>query len=162
MTWYDCQFWLAFCKIYSTLFYVFIFCLQYYSVGIAFHGYMKSPLGKHLSLYDEVPSGYQPCHMVERWKKPTFRGPSLPLYPEDEDRDGLRNVGFFTAQPFDPPDRPRELPHTQSPGKQQISYLSLCGLIKWPWFVILDKADECEVIWLVNMLCKQISRWGYV
>jgi hypothetical protein len=23
------------------------------------------------------------------------------LHPEDEDRDGLRNVGFLTAQPFD-------------------------------------------------------------
>jgi hypothetical protein len=42
-------------------------------------------------------------------------------YPEDEDRDGLRNVGFLTAQPFDPADSPRELHHTQSPGKQQIS-----------------------------------------
>jgi hypothetical protein len=41
-------------------------------------------------------------------------------YPEDEDRDGLRNVGIFTAQPFDPADSPREH-HTQSPGKQQIS-----------------------------------------
>jgi hypothetical protein len=40
-------------------------------------------------------------------------------YPENEDRDGLRNVGFFTAQPFDPADSPREL-HRQSPGKQQI------------------------------------------
>jgi hypothetical protein len=39
-----------------------------------------------------------------------------------EDRDGLRNVGFFTAQPFDPADSPRELHHTQSPGKQQISF----------------------------------------
>jgi len=41
---------------------------------------------------------------------------------EDEDRDGLRNVGFLTAQPFDPADIPRKLHHTQSPGKQQISY----------------------------------------
>jgi hypothetical protein len=40
---------------------------------------------------------------------------------EDEDRDGLRNVGFFTAQPFDPADSPRELHHIQSSGKQQIS-----------------------------------------
>jgi hypothetical protein len=31
------------------------------------------------------------------------------------------SVGFFTAQPFDPADSPRELHHTQSPGKQQIS-----------------------------------------
>jgi hypothetical protein len=30
-------------------------------------------------------------------------------HPEDEDRDGLRNVDFFTAQPFDPVDSPREL-----------------------------------------------------
>jgi hypothetical protein len=37
------------------------------------------------------------------------------------DIDGLRNVGFFTAQPFDPAGSPRELHHTQSPGKQQIS-----------------------------------------
>jgi hypothetical protein len=31
-------------------------------------------------------------------------------------------VGFLTAQPYDPADSPRELHHTQSPGKQQISY----------------------------------------
>jgi hypothetical protein len=31
------------------------------------------------------------------------------------------NIGFFTAQPFDPADSPRELHHTQSLGKQQIS-----------------------------------------
>jgi hypothetical protein len=31
------------------------------------------------------------------------------------------NVGFLTAQPFDPANSPRELHHTQSPGKQQIS-----------------------------------------
>jgi hypothetical protein len=43
---------------------------------------------------------------------------------EDEDRDGLRNVGFLTAQPFDPAGSPRELHHTQSPGKQQISFQS--------------------------------------
>jgi hypothetical protein len=57
-------------------------------------------------------------------KKPTFRRPYLPCHdknPEDEDRDGLRNVGFFTAQSFDPADSPRKLHHTQSPGKQQIS-----------------------------------------
>jgi hypothetical protein len=29
--------------------------------------------------------------------------------------------GFLTAQPFDLADSPRELHHTQSPGKQQIS-----------------------------------------
>jgi hypothetical protein len=46
-------------------------------------------------------------------------------YPEDEDRDGLRNVGFFTAQPFDLADSPRELHHTQSPGKQSISFIEL-------------------------------------
>jgi hypothetical protein len=37
------------------------------------------------------------------------------------DRDGLRNVGFLTAQPFALADSLRELHHTQSPGKQQIS-----------------------------------------
>jgi hypothetical protein len=34
------------------------------------------------------------------------------LVREDEDRDGLRNVGFFTAQPFDPADSPRKLHRT--------------------------------------------------
>jgi hypothetical protein len=43
------------------------------------------------------------------------------LVCEDEDRDGLRNVGLLTAQPFYLADSPRELHHTQSPGKQQIS-----------------------------------------
>jgi hypothetical protein len=33
----------------------------------------------------------------------------------------LRDVGFLTAQPFDPADSLRELHHTQLPGKQQIS-----------------------------------------
>jgi len=32
-------------------------------------------------------------------------------YPEDEDRNDLRNVGLLTAQPFYPADRPRELHH---------------------------------------------------
>jgi hypothetical protein len=41
-------------------------------------------------------------------KKPTFQRPPLSS-AEDEDRDGLRNVGFFTAQPFDLADSPREL-----------------------------------------------------
>jgi len=44
-------------------------------------------------------------------------------HPEDEDRDGLRNVGFFTVQPLDLADRPRELHFTQSPGKQQILHM---------------------------------------
>jgi hypothetical protein len=29
--------------------------------------------------------------------------------PEDEDGDGLRNVGLFTVQPLDPADNPKEL-----------------------------------------------------
>jgi hypothetical protein len=33
------------------------------------------------------------------------------LSGEDEDRDGLRNVGFFAAQPFDPAYIPRKLHH---------------------------------------------------
>jgi hypothetical protein len=33
------------------------------------------------------------------------------ISPEDEDRVGLRNVGFLTAQPFDPADSPRKLHH---------------------------------------------------
>jgi hypothetical protein len=64
--------------------------------------------------YDEVPSGYQPGQRVERWKIQRFEDhlcprPQYPEYPEDEDTDGLPNVGFFTAQPFDPADSPREL-----------------------------------------------------
>jgi hypothetical protein len=31
---------------------------------------------------------------------------------EDEDRDGLRNVGFLTTQPLDPADSPRKLHHS--------------------------------------------------
>jgi hypothetical protein len=42
--------------------------------------------------------------------------------PEDEDRDGLQNIGFFTAQPFDPADNLREFHHTHLPEKQQISF----------------------------------------
>jgi hypothetical protein len=55
----------------------------------------------------------------------------LDQYPENEDRNGLRNVGFFTAQPFDPADSPRELHHIKSPGKQQISnYRNFAGALK--------------------------------
>jgi hypothetical protein len=46
--------------------------------------------------------------------------PTIIRYPEDEDRDGLRNVGLLTAQPFYLADSPKELNHTRSPGKQQI------------------------------------------
>jgi hypothetical protein len=41
-------------------------------------------------------------------------------HPEDEVRDGLRNVAFFTVQPLEPADGPKELHYTQSPGKHQI------------------------------------------
>jgi hypothetical protein len=67
-----------------------------------------------LTEYDEVLSGYQPGQMVEWWANQHFcprpQG-TVWLYPEDEDRDGLRNIGFLTAQPFDPADSPRELHH---------------------------------------------------
>jgi hypothetical protein len=32
---------------------------------------------------------------------------------EDEDREGLQNVGFFTVQPLDLADSPRELHNTR-------------------------------------------------
>jgi hypothetical protein len=48
-----------------------------------------------------------------------FSQPLPDKYPEDEARDGLRNVGFLTAQPFDPADSPRKL--DQSLGAQKIS-----------------------------------------
>jgi hypothetical protein len=47
--------------------------------------------------YDEVLSGYQPGQMVE-----------------DEDGDGLRNIGLLTARPFDLADSPRELHQTST------------------------------------------------
>jgi hypothetical protein len=40
-----------------------------------------------------------------------LRVPQSDKYPEDEDRNGLRNVGLLTAQPFDPADSPRKLHH---------------------------------------------------
>jgi hypothetical protein len=61
----------------------------------------------------------------EKKKKKRFEDHLCPRpirpVPEDEDTDGLWNVGFFTVQPFDPAESPRELRHTQSSGKQQIS-----------------------------------------
>jgi len=54
-------------------------------------------------------------------RKLTLRRPSLTAFPEDEDRDVLRKVGFLTSQTIDPADNPRKLHHTQSPGKQYIS-----------------------------------------
>jgi hypothetical protein len=75
---------------------------------------------------DEVLLGYQPGQIVERWKNQRF-----------VDRDGLRNVGFFTAQPFDPADSPRELHHTQSLEKQQIS-CNITSFVKiWPQLMTL-------------------------
>jgi hypothetical protein len=56
--------------------------------------------------YGEVLSGYQPGQMVERLANQRFED------PEEEDRDGVRNVGLLSAQPFDPADSPRELHHT--------------------------------------------------
>jgi len=56
--------------------------------------------------------------------------------PEDEDRDGLRNVGFLTAQPFDPADSPRELDH-----KKYISFLSHYVLPAFHhYFILYDQA----------------------
>jgi hypothetical protein len=40
-------------------------------------------------------------------------------HTEEEDKDGLQNIGFFHIQPLDSADSLRELHHTQSPGKQQ-------------------------------------------
>jgi hypothetical protein len=57
--------------------------------------FLSTPFSNTLN-YDEVLSGYQLSQMV-----------------------------FFTAQPFDPADSLRELHHTHSPGKQQISLPSV-------------------------------------
>jgi hypothetical protein len=57
-------------------------------------------------------------------KKPMFQRTT-----EDEDRDGLQNIGFLTAQPFDLADSPRKLHHTQSPGKHQISLVTRVFLV---------------------------------
>jgi len=76
------------------------------------------PVASNQQIYinDEVLSGYQPGQMVERWKNKRFE------YPGDEDRDGLRNVGFLPLNHLTA-DSPRGLHHTQTPGKQQISNL---------------------------------------
>jgi hypothetical protein len=47
------------------------------------------------------------------------------IWNEDEDRDGLQNVGFFPIQPLDPVDSPRELHYIQLPGKQQILQITI-------------------------------------
>jgi hypothetical protein len=89
--------------------------------------------------------------MVQRWKNQRFEDHLCPL-PQGTSLIMVgknilskfipgpvclhkRSVGGFnghfariTAQPFDPADSPRELLHTQSPGKQQIS-LSLHNVI---------------------------------
>jgi hypothetical protein len=46
------------------------------------------------TMYNKIFSGHKPCQMVLN-------------YPEDEDRDGPRNVGFFAIQPFDAAGTPR-------------------------------------------------------
>jgi hypothetical protein len=66
------------------------------------------------AMYDEVLSGYQPGQMVERWANQRFENHLCP-------RPQGTNVGLLTAQPFDSADSPRELHHTRSSGKQQIS-----------------------------------------
>jgi hypothetical protein len=40
--------------------------------------------------------------------------------PENEDRDGLRNVGLYKTEPPHPADNPRKLHYTHLPGKHQI------------------------------------------
>jgi hypothetical protein len=45
--------------------------------------------------------------------------------------------GELTTQPFDPADSPRELHHTQSPGKQQISQLKSIHINQSDSIVIL-------------------------
>jgi hypothetical protein len=56
--------------------------------------------------------------MVERRENQRFEDHLCP-------RPQGTSLIFFTAQPFDPADSPKELHHTQSPGKQQISYITL-------------------------------------
>jgi len=46
--------------------------------------------------------------------------PQLCHNPEDEGRDGPRNVGLFTVQPLNPADNPKKLHHNHLPGKRQI------------------------------------------
>jgi hypothetical protein len=58
-------------------------------------------------MYNKIFSGYQPRQMVEWRKNQRFEehlcprpedtevSTSVLQYPEDEDRDGPRNVGFF-------------------------------------------------------------------
>jgi hypothetical protein len=40
--------------------------------------------------------------------------------PEDEGRDGLRNVGLYKTEPPHPADSPRKMYYTHLPGKHQI------------------------------------------
>jgi hypothetical protein len=82
--------------------------------------------------YNKNFSGYQPRQVVE-WRKTNISRtmsilvlrvlkwlefPSVsyiyqPLqYPEDEDGDGPRNVGFFTIQPLDAAGSPRRFCYT--------------------------------------------------
>jgi hypothetical protein len=49
--------------------------------------------------YSKVLLGYQLGHVVEWWKN---------QQPEDKDRNGLWNIGFFTIQPLDLADSLRE------------------------------------------------------
>jgi hypothetical protein len=90
-------------------------------------------------------------------------------YPEDEDRDGLRNVGFFTAQPFDPAHSPRELHHSSAILYHTVTinevqdYLQRCKIARtaciahemlflWPTFVM-------GVISYESTLKKMDSTW---
>jgi len=58
---------------------------------------------------------------MDRYKldRLVFSQPYPYQHPEDEDRDGLQNAGFFINQPLDPTDSSRELHYTQLLGKQQ-------------------------------------------
>jgi len=65
-----------------------------------------------------------------------------PQYSEDEDRDGLRNVGFFTFQPFDLAGSPREL-----------YYNKLCILCYFQMFerlTVFKKIDKIQFQLHVN------------
>jgi hypothetical protein len=64
---------------------------------------------------EEVTEGWRKLHKQELHQ---FNN------PEDEDRDGLRNVGLYKTEPPYPADSPKKLHYTHSPGQHQIVYRS--------------------------------------
>jgi hypothetical protein len=70
------------------------------------HAHQRTLAVKHLCFLYDLKLSQRLCIIK------SSQGTSVLKYPEDEDRDGPRNVGFFAIQPFDAAGRPKRFYYT--------------------------------------------------